>query len=181
MFLVPDRHSLRRLGHDLALILPGLALTLLAIVVLLPLAAVSAALAIVWIGVLLFPLTLALASVYAQLDRARLRRWGVEVNPPSYRPRGRGPRGLLRLVTDPRRWLDLAFEALIALPVRALTVGVTLAWAVLALAGLSYWLWGRALPPGGTPVPGQWSLALVLGLALALSFPAMVRALALLD
>ncbi|MGO2586059.1 MAG: histidine kinase [Brachybacterium tyrofermentans] len=181
MFLVPDRHSLRRLGHDLALILPGLALTLLAIVVLLPLAAVSAALAVVWIGVLLFPLTLALASVYAQLDRARLRRWGVEVNPPSYRPRGRGPRGLLRLVTDPRRWLDLAFEALIALPVRALTVGVTLAWAVLALAGLSYWLWGRTLPPGGTPVPGQWSLALVLGLALALSFPAMVRALALLD
>lgn len=181
MFLVPDRRSLRRLGRDLALVLPGLALTLLAIVVLLPLTAVSAALGIVWIGVLLLPLTLALASVCAQLDRARLRRWGLEIRPPRYRPRGPGALGLLRLVTDRRRWLDLAFEALIALPVRVLTVGVTIAWAALAVAGLSYWLWGRELPPGGTPVPGQWSLALVLGLVLALSFPAMVHALALLD
>ncbi|GAA1286889.1 sensor histidine kinase [Brachybacterium alimentarium] len=181
MFLVPDRHSLRRLGHDLALVLPGLALTLLSIVLLLPLAAVSAALAIVWIGLLLFPLTLSLASVFARLDRSRLRRWGLEMREPRYQARGRGATGLLRLVTDPRRWLDLAFEALIALPVRVLTVGATVAWAALALGGLTFWFWGRFLPDSGMPVPGQWALALVLGLALALSFPAMVHALALLD
>ncbi|WP_193104319.1 histidine kinase [Brachybacterium sp. FME24] len=181
MFLVPDRHSLSRLGRDLALILPGLALTLLAIVVLLPLSAISAALAIAWVGVLLFPLTLALASVCAQLDRARLRRWGLEINPPQYRARGRGAAGLLRLISDSRRWLDLAFEAFIALPVRVLTVGVTLVWTILALAGLTFWFWGRFLPTGGATVPGQWALALVIGLALALSLPAMVHALALLD
>lgn len=181
MFLVPDRHSLRQLGHDLAFVLLGLVVTLLAIVMLLPLAAVSAALAIVWVGVVLFPLTLSLASLCARLDRGRLRRWGLEVREPTYNARGPGATGLLRLVTDSRRWLDLAFEALIALPVRVLTVGVTVAWAALALAGLSFWFWSRFLPSGGTPVPGQWALALVLGLALALSFPALVHALALLD
>src|SRR5699024_12650251 len=37
MFLVPDRRSLRRLGPDLALVLTGLPLTLLAVLVLVPL------------------------------------------------------------------------------------------------------------------------------------------------
>nr|WP_245354440.1 histidine kinase [Brachybacterium sacelli] len=172
---------MRRLGHDLALLLPGLGLTLVATLVLLPLAAVSAVLAIAWVGVLLFPLTLALASGFARLDRTRLRHWGLEVKRPAYRPRGHGAVGLLRLITDARRWLDLAFEALIALPVRVITVSVTLAWAGLALGGLSYWAWGRLLPPEDALVPGQWSLALVIGLALTLSLPAMVHALALLD
>ncbi|GAA1484606.1 histidine kinase [Brachybacterium fresconis] len=181
MFLVPDRHSVRRLGRDLALLLPGLGLTMLASAVLLPLAAVSAVLAVAWVGVLLFPVTLTLASVCARLDRARLRRWGVEINQPVYRARGSGPLGLLRRVADARRWLDLAFEGLLALPVRVLTVAVTLAWAGLGLGGLTYWSWDHLLPPEDALVPGQWSLALVVGLALTLSLPAMVRALALLD
>ncbi|WP_076805622.1 histidine kinase [Brachybacterium sp. P6-10-X1] len=181
MFLVPDRHSLRRLGHDLALLLPGLGLTVLASAVLLPLAAVSAVLAVAWVGVLLFPVTLTLASGYARLDRARLRRWGVEINPPVHRARGHGALGLLRRITDARRWLDLAFEGLVALPVRVLTVAVTLAWAGLGLGGLTFWSWSHLLPTGDALVPGQWSLALVVGLALTLSLPAMVHALALLD
>lgn len=181
MLLIPDRRSLGRLRRDLALVLPGLLLTLLAVLVLWPLAAISAALAVVWVGVLLFPLTLALASLFAQADRARLRRWGLEITAPRYRARGHGAAGTLRLVTDPRRWLDLAFEALIALPVRMLTAGTALVWAGGAAAGLTFWSWGRLLPVGGAAVPGQWALALVVGLALALSLPAMVHALALLD
>ncbi|ATG55250.1 sensor histidine kinase [Brachybacterium ginsengisoli] len=181
MFLIPDRHALRRLRHDLALVIPGLPLTLFAALSLLPLIVVSAALSIAWVGVLLFPVTLALASAWARLDRARLRRWGIEVTTPSYRPRGRGAVGPLRLITDPRRWLDLAFEAIIALPVRLLTAGITIAWLAGAVGGLSWWAWAPLLPPALTPLPGQWALAMVVGLMLALSFPAMVRALALLD
>ena len=60
MFLVPDRRSLRRLGPDLALVLTGLPLTLLAVLVLVPLTAVSAVFAILRIGVLLLQLALTL-------------------------------------------------------------------------------------------------------------------------
>lgn len=181
MFLIPDRHALRRLRHDLALVLPGLPLTLFAALTLLPLIAVSAALSILWVGVLLLLPALTLASAWARLDRARLLRWGLEVTAPRYQPRGDGATGLLRLVTDPRRWLDLAFEAVIALPVRMLTAGVPIAWGAGAVAGLTWWAWAPLLPTGGDTLPGQWALAMIAGLVLALSLPGMTHALALLD
>ncbi|ASK66700.1 sensor histidine kinase [Brachybacterium avium] len=181
MFLIPDRHALRRLRHDLALVIPGLPLTLFAALTLLPLIAISAALSIVWVGVLLIPAVLTLASAWARLDRARLRRWGIEVTPATYRRRGPGAIGMLRLITDSRRWLDLAFEAVIALPVRALTAGTTIAWITGAVGGLTWWAWGSLLPERNDVLPGQWALVMVVGLVLTLSFPAMVHALALLD
>ncbi|MEE1619239.1 sensor histidine kinase [Brachybacterium sp. J153] len=181
MALVPDRRALRRLGHDLDLVMTGLGLTLLAAIMLLPLGAVSAALAVVWVGVVLLPVTLGLAAMIAGWDRARLVRWGIRVAPPDYRPRGSGVRGLLPLLGDPRRWLDLAFEALIALPVRAATAGAAVAWAGAALGGLTFWAWGRALPAAPLPLGGQWAVALALGIVLALSFPAVVHQLARLD
>lgn len=181
MFLVPDRRTLRRLGPDLALVLTGLPLTLLAVVVLVPLTAVSAALAILWVGVLLLPLTLTLGSWFAGWDRGRLRRWGLEVSAPRYRPTGSGPAGLARRITDTRRWLDLGFEGLIALPLRVLTAVLALAWGLGALAGLTHWAWGRLLPPAAREVPGQWALALVAGLLLALTLPAGVHLLARAD
>lgn len=181
MFLIPDRHALRRLRHDLALVIPGLPLTLFAALMLLPLVAISAALSIIWVGVLLLPPTLTLASAWARLDRARLRRWGIEVTAPTYRPRGPGATGLLRLLPDSRRWLDLAFEAVIALPVRLLTAGVTIAWIIGAVGGLTWWAWAPLLPESNDLLPGQWALAMIISLMLALSFPAMVHALALLD
>lgn len=181
MFLVPDRRSLRGLGPDLALIFTGLGLTLLAVLVLLPLTAVSAALAVLWIGVLLLPLTLTLASGAARRDRARLERWGLEVSAPQYRPTGAGPTGLLRRVTDLRRWLDLGFEGLIALPLRLFTAGLTALWGTGALAGLSYWAWSRLLPADLRELPGQWALAAVTGLVLALTLPGIVHLLARLD
>lgn len=181
MFMIPDRQSLRRLRHDLALVVPGLPLTLCAALMLLPLIAVSAALSIIWVGVLLLPAALSLASAWARLDRARLHRWGIEVTAPRYRPRGPGATGLLRLVTDSRRWLDLAFEAVIALPVRLLTTGVAIAWIVGAAGGLTWWAWAPLLPERNDLLPGQWALTMVVGLVLALSAPAMVHSLALLD
>ena len=181
MFLVPDRRSLRGLGPDLALIFTGLGLTLLAVLMLVPLTAVSAALAIFWVGVLLLPLTLTLASGAARRDRSRLERWGLEVSAPQYRPTGAGPTGLLRRVTDPRRWLDLVFEGLIALPLRLLTAVLSVLWGTGALVGLTYWAWSGLLSPDLREVPGQWALAAVTGLVLALSLPGIVHLLARLD
>ena len=179
----PDAATLRRLGRDLAYILPGLPLALFGLAVLWPLMVLSTVLGVVWVGVLLFPLTLSLASAFAQLSRARLRRWGLEINPPRYRPRGRGATGLLRLITDPRRWLDLAFEALVALPLRLVTFVIAVAWPLTAVAGLTYWFWNRFLPDGAIieNLPGAWALMLLAGLVLALTTPALVSALARLD
>lgn len=172
----PDAATLRRLGRDLAYILPGLPLALLGVAVLWPLTVVSTVLGVVWVGVLLIPLALALASAFAQLSRSRLRRWGLEVAPPRYRPRGRGARGLLRLLTDPRRWLDLAFEALVALPLRLVTFVIAVAWPLAGAAGLTYWLWNRFLPDGALieNLPGAWALMLLGGLVLALTTPTLV-------
>lgn len=181
MFLIPDRHALRRLRHDLALLLPGLPLTLAAAASLLPMIALSAVLSILWVGVLLLPPTLLLASFWARRDRERLRRWGLDVAAPVHRPRGSGATGMLSLIPDARRWLDLAFEALIAVPVRLFTVGIALLWCLGAAGGLSWWAWSPLLPDGWDALPGQWALAMIVGLLLALSLPAMVHALALLD
>ena len=179
----PDAATLRRLGRDFAYILPGLPLTLLGLAVLWPLTILSTALAVLWVGVLLFPLTLSLASVFARLSRARLHRWGVEVTPPRYRARGHGATGLLRLLTDPRRWEDLAFESLVAPPLRWVTFVVAVAWPLTAIAGLTYWFWSRFLPEGTIidDLPGAWAVMLLAGVVLGLTTPALVGALARLD
>ena len=91
MFLIPDRHALRRLRHDLALVIPGLPLTLFAALMLLPLIAVSAALSIIWVGVLLLLPTLMLASAWARLDRP-----GCVAGALWSRPRPTGPAGRAR-------------------------------------------------------------------------------------
>src|SRR5690606_1060024 len=113
-----------------ALLLSGFPLALLAVLVLLPLLAVAAALAAIWAGVLLLPVVLMLAASFAQRDRRRLRRWGLALAAPEYRSRSQG---LRRLLGDGRRWLDLAFEAVLALPLRAVTTVTALAWLLCAL------------------------------------------------
>ncbi|WP_341855037.1 hypothetical protein [Brachybacterium sp. GPGPB12] len=89
MFLIPDRHALRRLRHDLVLVIPGLPLTLLASLSAPPLVVAAAALSIIWVGVLLLLPALTLASAWARLDRRRPRRWGIEVTTPGTTPTGR--------------------------------------------------------------------------------------------
>ena len=192
----------RRLAHDGTYVLPGLPLALFSFGLLVPMAAASAGTVIVWVGALIFPVTLVIATGFAQLDRSRLSRWGHEVRRPHYRPRGPGLMGIIQLMADPRRWLDLAFEALLALPLRLVTFVVAVTWTAGAAGGLTYWFWGRFLPaPGdgglaqvlslGFPemIPGsaegRWAfdagLNAALGLLLAVSLPAVMHGLARLD
>ena len=180
--------------------LPGFPLALFAFALLVPMAAVALGTLIIWVGLPLLMLTLVIASGFAELSRARIRRWGGRVPPAHYRPAGRGARGALRIVADPRRWLDLVFETLVAFPMRLINFVVAVVWTAVALGGLTYALWAWSLPGGS-----GWSQVLeliapawvqdsageqylfdagvnaVIGLLFAVSLPLVLRGLAQLD
>lgn len=138
------------LARHYAYLLPGPPIAVFSFSLLAAMTAVSLATAVIWVGALLMPLTLMVASGFAELDRSRLRYWGMQVEPMVYRPPGPGLTGPLRLMGDPRRWLDLVFEALIALPLRLLTGLTALVWTLAAPAGITYFFWSLFLPEGGT-------------------------------
>ncbi|MGC5628542.1 sensor domain-containing protein [Georgenia sp. Z1344] len=195
--------TLRTLGRDLGYLLPGMILSIIAFVLLVTLFAVGVATFIVWIGALVLPLTLVVATGFAQISRARLQAWGAEVVPPRYREHRGGIGGWIKLLGDGRRWLDLFYEGLLAFPLRLLTGLVAIIWPAAALGGITYWFWGLFLPEDDamsgltwllTQLPDGWISesvaqsfwldALVTGIAgllLAISTPAVVRLMALMD
>lgn len=194
------RGLLRRLGRDYAYVLPGFPLAVLSFCVLVTLTAASVGTFVVWVGALLLPLTLVIASGFAGLSRRRLRAWGLDPAPVRYTPAGRGLTGVFRLMTDPRRWLDLAFESLVAFPLRIATFVVTVAWTGVAVGGLTSWAWRLWLPDGDSGWPyllglafpgvpqdgwGAWAvdsgINLVLGAAALLTLPWVMRGLATAD
>ena len=134
------------IGRDYALLLPGFVLSLFAFIALVPLAVLSISTLIIWVGALLLPFTLRLASFFASLSRARLRAWGADVAQAGYAPRKPGMAGLLGTMADSRRWLDLAFETLVAFPLRTFTFTVAISWGIAAIGQLSYPIWGVFLP-----------------------------------
>ncbi|MDN6135580.1 MAG: sensor histidine kinase, partial [Brevibacterium sp.] len=105
---------------------------------------------IIWIGALLLPLTLIVATGFANLSRARSRQWGAPVAEVVHRPRARGIRGWIGAMADGRRWLDLLFETVFAFPIRLFTFSVSVSWFFGALGGLTYFFWGRFLPDNNT-------------------------------
>lgn len=191
---------LRRLGSDYAYVLPGLPIAVFSFSLLLSLLVTSLATLVVWIGALLLPLTLVVATGFAELSRSRLRRWGREPGGVTYRRAGHGLVGTLSLVADPRRWLDLVFEMLIALPLRLLTWVIAVSWTALGLGGVSYFFWSRFLPEQGQAVDllrlsmpqlvpaGQTQqylleagLMMLLGLGAVAALPLVIHGLARLD
>lgn len=137
---------LRRLSRDYAHVLPGLPIAVFSFGLLIAMTAASVVTMVFWLGALLLPLTLVVASGFAELDRNRLRLWGAAVAPVKYRPAGPGMTGKLRLAVDPRRWLDLVFEMLIAFPLRLITFTVAAVWTLGGLAEISYFFWSIFLP-----------------------------------
>ena len=187
------------LGRDSRLILPGFFISLAAVIVLIPLFALALGTAVIWVGVLLLSVVLLAASGFADLSRARARQWGAPIAEVTRRPRGRGLSGWLGIATDGRRWVDLLFEAVFALPVRILTFTVAVTWFVSGLGGLTYFVWGRFLPPDGSGlvdlIVAAWNQAPIVssgfsaeatfqfaaGLVLLITFPFVLHALALLE
>ncbi|WP_051297925.1 sensor histidine kinase [Brevibacterium album] len=166
--LRPGRHpiwSLRELGRDCAYVLAGFPLSLFAFALLIPLFAMSVGTAVIWVGVLLLPVTLMLASGFAALSRVRLRAWGLPLAPAQHPVRPSSVMGLVRRIGEPRRWLDLVFETLVAFPLRTVTFAVGVAWLTGALAGVTFPLWGIFVPRSDGTLPGLILDALTDGAA----------------
>ncbi|UFU03723.1 sensor histidine kinase [Ruania suaedae] len=151
---------LARLARDYRYILLGLPLAAVSFGLLVPLAALSIGTFVIWLGALLMPLTLLLATSMADLARSRLRSWGRPVPPPHYRPIEKTVTGLMRVMTDPRRWFDLVFATIIALPLRLVTFVLAVTWSALALGGLTSWFWQLVIP--GSSAGTGWPLLLEL-------------------
>ncbi|HJG79858.1 MAG TPA: sensor domain-containing protein [Brevibacterium senegalense] len=196
------RRITERVGHDSAYVFPGFFISLFAFIVLVPLFAFSVGTIIIWVGALLLPLTLLLSRAFAQLSRTRLRLWGAPLATPAYRPRQPGVFGWVKSVADPRSWLDLVFETLIAFPLRTVTFVIAVTWWAGALGGLTYLAWGVFLPAEDTGLlelivsaltgdaltlaPGlvfllEVVVRFVIGLVLLLALPWIMRGLAHLD
>lgn len=190
----------RRLARDYTYVLPGFPIALFSFSLLLVMTVVSAATAIVWVGAILMPLTLVVASGFAELDRTRLRSWGAAAPPVAYQPLGSGVKDRLRVLADPRRWLDLVFEMLITMPLRLITFTVAVVWSLAGPAAVTYFFWSLFLPDQGVfiralnavnpalaPPTAVTQYALdagvffLLGLAVLATLPAVIHALAAAD
>ncbi len=143
-----------RVARDYALVIPGFFLSLGAFVVLVTLFALSIGTLAVWVGALLLPLTLTVASGFAQLSRARVRAWGADLPPAHYPPARPGMMGFARRMAEPRRWLDLVYETVVAFPLRTVTFCLAVTWTLGGVGGVSYLLWGVFLPEDNDSLPG---------------------------
>lgn len=191
--------DLRAMGRDYQLLLVGFPFSILAFSALLPMFLLSLSTLILWVGVLLLPVTLKLASFFAEGSRARARRWGADLPPARYASAAPGFAGFLGAMKDGRRWLDLAFESLIAFPLRACNFTVALCWGIAALGEMTFPLWGGFLPPDNYSlgaITAQWlsgeellsathgpfwieaAINLVIGCVLLLTLPLVLRGLA---
>ena len=189
----------RNLGRDSVLIAPSLLISLIAFSVLITLFSASIATVIVWVGVLLLPLTLTVARAFGNFSRARARAWGAPITEAAPRPRGRGLRWWLAPLSDARAWLDLLFETVFALPIRLFTFSVCLAWFAGGLGGITHFFWGAFVPDGGgntvdfvvawvtnSPVTdlgfaAEATFQFIVGIILLLTFPFVLHAMALLE
>ncbi|GAA2043194.1 histidine kinase [Yaniella flava] len=126
--------------------LTGMPIALFSFSLLLSLTVASLATMVIWVGILLLPLTLLIASAFAALSRARLKWWGGTTELVSYRPLGPGVLGKLPVITEPRRWLDLFFETLITFPLRVTNVVLAVTWTIAGLGGMTYFFWSVFIP-----------------------------------
>lgn len=135
-----------RFGKNVAYVLAGFPIAIMSFPVLVIMTTVSLATLVVWLGALLLPLTLLFGSYLAALSKHRLGLLGVSVEPVTYRGYASGVFGKLRTISDPRRWLDLAFEGILAFPLRLTTFVVMFNWAVIGLGGVTYFFWSIYVP-----------------------------------
>ena len=189
----------RNLGRDSVLVAPSLLISLIAFPVLITLFSISIATVIVWVGVILLPLTLTVARAFGNLSRGRARAWGAPITEAAPRPRGRGLRWWLAPLSDARAWLDLLFETVFALPIRLFTFTVSFARFASGLGGVTHFFWGALVPDGGgntvdwvvawvtnSPVTDlgfttEATFQFIVGIILLLTFPFVLHAMALLE
>ncbi|MDN5792655.1 MAG: sensor domain-containing protein, partial [Brevibacterium aurantiacum] len=187
------------LGRDAILVLPGFFISLIGFIVLITMFSLSIPTIIIWIGALLLPVALYVATGFANVSRARARQWGAPIAEVVHRPRGRGISGWFGVMAEGRRWLDLLFEAVFSLPIRLFTFSVVIPWFFGALGGMTYFIWGRFLPNDNTDlislIAAWWNdtplvdlgfgaeatFQFISGLILLVTFPFVLHAMARLE
>ncbi|TQS31136.1 sensor histidine kinase [Microbispora sp. KK1-11] len=157
------RRILSRLGGDTVYILVGFPLAIITFCLTVAGLSAGTGLLVVWLGVPVLALTLLIARGMGDVERLRMRAvLGRDVPRPRY-PTSPPGAGVFRKTVTPlaggQPWLDV-LHALLAFPVAIVAFCVTVVWWALALAGLTYPLYGWIT----SNIPGNTELPELLGL-----------------
>ncbi len=180
-------------GVNTRYVLSGLPLAVGSAIVCVTGFAAGLSLAVVWLGVPLLIFALGMSRGFAETERARIATvLGKPIARPQYRTTD-SPSVLKRLVTvlgDPQTWRDLGHASLRWIP-STVAFSLTATWWAGMLGGLTWGLWGWALPHGDVEVPqllgfGDSYLTIVLfylgvGVLFAATLPAVAHASARLE
>lgn len=136
------------LGRDSVYVLVGFPVAIVSFVVIVTGLSLSIGLAPIWLG---FPVavgTLLAARLFASIERGRLDARGAGTIGAVYRAPNDGDswtRRSFSVLRDPQSWLD-SLHAVFILPIATITFSLVVAWWATGLGGLTYWIWGGALP-----------------------------------
>ncbi|WP_203970613.1 sensor histidine kinase [Planotetraspora silvatica] len=157
------RRLLSRLAGDSVYLLVGFPLAIIAFCLIVTGLSAGAGMLIVWIGVPILVLTALVARGMGEIERVRMRGvLGTEVPRPRY-PQSPPGAGWFRKTLTPlagtQPWLDI-LHALVGFPVAIVTFCVTVAWWSMAIAGLTYPLYGWVF----ANIPDNQGLSELIGL-----------------
>ncbi|MFC7532060.1 sensor domain-containing protein [Actinoplanes sp. GCM10030250] len=185
----PAVRFLARLGADTRYVLTGFPAGLAGVIVCLTGFSVGLGTAVIWVGVPVLFAAMMMARGFADAERARIGPvLGRAIGKPVYRTAGTAslPRRLFAVLADPQSWRDLAYASLRCVP-STIAFSSVVAWWAGVLGGLSWSLWGWALPdgPGGRNLPELLGLGesyatavvfhLVVAVLFAVTLPAVVH------
>ncbi len=142
---------LNRLGRQTLYLLTGFPVALAAFVTSVVTLTLGLGLLITIVGFAVLTLSVLIARVFATIERARLVAW-MDAAPAAIPYRSPDPddsliRRITTPLTDPQSWRDVA-NAIIGFPVALATWVIAVVWLTVAGGGLSWPLWGWALPRG---------------------------------
>lgn len=165
----------------------GLPLAVASAIVCLTAFAVGVSLAVVWLGVPLMVFALGMSKGFAESERGRIAKvLGEPIARPEYRTTDSTNlfKRLLTVLGDAQTWRDLGHASLRWIPS---TISFTLVgtWWAGVLGGVSWGLWGWALPHGDVELPELLGLSdsystivvfyLAVGAVFAVTLPAVVH------
>jgi signal transduction histidine kinase len=146
----PARRFLRQLGIDTQYVLIGFPLGLVAVVLCMTVFWLGVGLSIIWVGLPILMAVMFISRGLATLERARIGPvFGHPMPHPYYTQRpGAGPIGkMLTPLTDGQYWLDLLHGMFRFIP-SSIAFSLVITWWSSTLAGLTWGLWGWAIPNG---------------------------------
>ncbi|MEV4351026.1 sensor domain-containing protein [Actinoplanes sp. NPDC049596] len=183
---------LARVGADTRYVLTGFPVGIAALTLCVTAFSLGLGTVVLWVGVPILAATMMFARGFASAERARIGPvLGQTFEDPTYRT-GTGVRRLLAPLADPQSWRDLAHAILRFIP-STFSFTVVVTWWSMVLGGLTWGLWGWALPDGPNDhnlpewvgLHDSYGLAvafyLVVAVLFAITLPIVVRGVARLE